>query len=199
MKPNLPNFSELVKICPVQKLWSQHKISHGRRPGLNRAITAEELRVIGQDETPLGILSRTEALKLAEEAGLDLVVVGPNSTPPIAKIIDWGKYNYQKKKKQQQIRQSNLNKQKSDELKRMRFNLKIGAADLEIKLKKVRQFLEEGCKVKLTIVLRGREMEHKELAFQMAEDINTKLGSVVVIQPPRLAGRQINMVIKAGR
>ena len=168
-----------------------------RNPGLNEAIAAKELRVVGNDGASLGVMAKEEALKLAQEADLDLVVVSSNSEPPIAKILDWGKYNYQKKKKQQQAHQAQGSK--SGGFKQMRFGMKIGEYDLDVKLRKVRKFLEEGCKVKLTIILRGREMEHKNLAFEMANKIIGKLDEVgTVDQAPQLSGRQVNMIIKGG-
>ena len=88
-------------------------------------------------------MSRQEALKVAEEAGVDLVEISPNADPPVAKVVDWGKFQYQKMKEQQKNRRSN----KATELKQMRFGLKIGANDLEIKLRKIRGFLSEGHKV----------------------------------------------------
>lgn len=137
-------------------------------------------------------------MRLAREANLDLVIVAAKSNPPIAKIIDWGKYNYQRKKKQQQVRQSNLNK--SGNLKQMRFGMKIGTYDLDVKLRKVSKFLEEGCKVKLIIILRGREMEHKDLAFELANKIINKLESVgTVEQRPQLNGRQVHMLVRGNK
>ena len=142
----------------------------------------------------MGVLPKDEALRAARDADLDLVVVNAKSEPPIAKIIDWGKYSYQKKKKQQQNRQS------KNGLKQMRFNMKIGEYDMDVKLRKVHQFLEEGSKVKLTIVLKGREMEHKDLAFELAQKIIGKLEAVgVVEQTPKLSGRQINMIIRSSK
>lgn len=146
----------------------------------------------------MGILSKNEALEAARRDNLDLVLVAANSEPPTAKIIDWGKYNYQKKKKRQQNRQAHLSK--IGNFKQMRFGMKISDYDLEVKLRKVNKFLEEGCKVRLTIVLRGREMEHKDLAFEMAEGIINKLENVgTVEQKPRLGGRQISMIIRSSK
>jgi len=98
---------------------------------INGQIRANELRVIGESGEQLGILSRQDALKAAEEAGLDLVEISPNAAPPVAKIVDWGKYQYQKMKEAQKSRRNN----KQSELKQMRFGLKIGQGDLEIKLR----------------------------------------------------------------
>ena len=110
-------------------------------------------------------MSRQEALKIAEEAGVDLVEISPNADPPVAKVVDWGKFQYQKMKEQQKNRRSN----KATELKQMRFGLKIGANDLEIKLRKIRGFLSEGHKVKILIFFRGREMAHRELGYVLID------------------------------
>ena len=156
------------------------------------------MRVIGEDGAPLGVLSKEEALQASRQANLDLVLVAAKSDPPTAKIIDWGKYNYQRKKKQQQARQTYVNK--TGNLKQMRFGMKIGDYDLDVKLRKVNKFLEAGCKVKLTIVLRGREMEHKDLAFELANKIVGKLENIGTIeQSPQLNGRQINMIIRSSK
>ena len=146
----------------------------------------------------MGIMSKEEALKVARQDDLDLVLIATKSEPPTAKVVDWGKYNYQRKKKQQQIRQTHLSK--VGNLKQMRFGMKISDYDLDVKLRKVDKFLEEGCKVRLTIILRGREMEHKDLAFELAEKIINKLedaGSVE--QKPQINGRQINMIIRSNK
>ena len=128
---------------------------------VNEAIRAAKLRVIGEDGKQLGILSRTEALSAAETAGMDLVVVSPDADPPVAKIVDWGKYNYQRTKQLQKTRKSS----KALDLKQMRVGLKIGAHDLEVKLRKVTGFLEAGHKVKIAVVYRGRELAHKRFGL----------------------------------
>ena len=102
---------------------------------INEEIRAKELRVIGQSGEQLGIMSAKESLKIAQKAGVDLVEISPNAEPPVAKIIDWGKYQYQKMKEQQK----NKRNAKQVELKQMRFGLKIGAGDLEIKLRKIKK------------------------------------------------------------
>lgn len=133
-------------------------------------------------------------MRLAAEAGLDLVEVAENASPPVAKIVDWGKYNYQKEKKQQKTKK----KSRANELKQMRFGLKIGDHDIDVKLKKVRKFLDQGSKVKLTVVLRGREMAHKDLAFELAKRLTERLGDdIVVDQKASFSGRQLNMVIRS--
>lgn len=139
-------------------------------------------------------MSRQEALKLAEEAGVDLVEISPNADPPVAKIVDWGKFQYQKMKEQQKNRRSN----KATELKQMRFGLKIGANDLEIKLRKIRSFLSEGHKVKILIFFRGREMAHRELGYELIDKVMSHLEDEAILeQKPLMAGKNLSIVIRS--
>ena len=108
-----------------------------------------------------------EALAAAEQHGLDLVEISPDANPPVAKIVDWGKYNYQRTK---QI-QKNKRNTRTFEIKQMRFGLKISEHDMDVKLRKVTGFLDEGHKVKLVIFYRGRELAHKDLGFKLADKI----------------------------
>lgn len=150
--------------------------------------------MIDEDGNQLGVLTRREALQLAEERELDLVEVSPDAKPPVARIVDWGKYNYQRTKQQQKNRKA----AKASELKQMRFGLKIGEHDLMIKLGKVAKFLDDGHKVRLTIVYRGREQAHKEIGFKLAQKVIDDFGeSIAVDQQPQLAGRQLNFVVHA--
>ena len=163
---------------------------------LNGAIQALTLRVIDEDGKQLGVMSRREALDLAEQRELDLVEISADARPPVVKIVDWGKYNYQRTKQLQR----NKKNAKALEVKQMRFGLKIGEHDLQVKLGKVVQFLEAGHKVKLTIVYRGRELAHKELGFQLAEKVIADFGDTVVVdQSPQFAGKQLNLVIRSSR
>jgi translation initiation factor IF-3 len=150
--------------------------------------------VIGGSGEQLGIMSRQDALKLAEEAGVDLVEISPAAEPPVAKIVDWGKYQYQKMKEQQKNRKAS----KQSELKQMRFGLKIGTGDLEIKLRKIRGFLSEGHKVRIQVFYRGREMAHKELGYDMINKIITLLeDDAVMEQQPQMAGRNLSVVVRS--
>jgi translation initiation factor IF-3 len=126
-------------------------------------------------------------LKLAEQHELDLVEISPNANPPVAKIVDWGKYNYQRTKQLQKNKRS----AKSLEMKQIRFGLKISDHDLGVKLKKANDFLETGHKVKLTLFYRGRELAHKELGFKLADKvIELFADKIVVDQQPQIAGKQ---------
>ncbi len=139
-------------------------------------------------------MSRQDALKAAEEAGLDLVEISPNANPAVAKIVDWGKYQYQKMKEAQKSRRNS----KQSELKQMRFGLKIGQGDLEIKLRKIREFLAEGHKVRVQVFYRGREMAHKELGYDLITKIGSLLEEVAVFEhQPQMAGRNLSVVIRS--
>ena len=161
---------------------------------MNGAIQASNLRIIDADGTQVGVVSRSEALQMAADRGLDLVEISPNASPPVAKIIDWGKYNYQKTK---QLQKSKRNA-KSLEVKQMRFGLKISDHDLGVKLKKVTGFLEAGHKVKIVIFYRGRELAHKDIGFTLANKVIEQFGeNIVVEQQPQLAGKQLIFVIRS--
>jgi translation initiation factor IF-3 len=131
---------------------------------------------------------------MAEERGLDLVEISPNADPPVCKIVDWGKYNYQRTK---QLQKSKKNS-KVLEVKQMRFGLKISEHDLGVKLRKVTDFLEAGHKVKITVFYRGRELAHKDLGFKLAEKVIEGFGDRInVDQAPQLAGKQLSFVVRS--
>lgn len=139
-------------------------------------------------------MSKQEALRIAADQGLDLVEISPDASPPVAKIVDWGKFNYQRTKQLQR----NKKVAKALEMKQMRFGLKIGEHDLEIKMNKVKKFLEAGHKVKLTIFYRGRELAHKEIGFKLAEKVIESFGDTIVVdQNPQFAGKQLNFVVRS--
>lgn len=141
-------------------------------------------------------MSLSDALKIAEEAGVDLIEISPNADPPVVKVVDWGKYQYQKMKEQQKNRKH----AKVVDLKQMRMGLKIGANDLEIKLRKIREFLVAGHKVKIMIFFRGREMAHQELGYEMIDKIVSKLeGDAILEQKPQMAGRNLSIVVRSNK
>lgn len=131
---------------------------------------------------------------MARQHGLDLVEVSPGATPPVCRIVDWGKYNYQKTKQQQK----NKKNAKASELKQIRFGLKIGENDLDIKLKKVREFIDNGHKVKVSAFFRGREMAHKDIGFALLDKAIEKLGDDVVVDgKPIMAGRYLSITVRS--
>lgn len=157
-------------------------------------IQAPQLRVIDEDGSQLGVMSKQEALRLAGDRELDLVEISPNANPPVAKIVDWGKFNYQRTKQQQKNRRQT----KALEMKQIRFGLKISDHDLGVKLKKVTDFLEVGHKVKIVIIYRGREMAHKDIGFKLADRVIAEYGErIVVEQSPQLAGKQLSFVVRS--
>ncbi len=150
--------------------------------------------MIDENGNQIGVLSRNEALRLAKEAELDLVEISPDANPPVAKIVDFGKYNYQRTK---QLAKNKRNA-KISELKQIRYGLKISDHDINVKGKKINEFFEDGHKVRLTVVFRGREMAHKELGFTLLTKIINFLGENVVKEhEPLLAGKQLNVVIRS--
>ena len=161
---------------------------------INGEIRASQLRVIGARGEPLGIMSRSAALDVARDAGLDLVEISPNAEPPVAKIVDWGKYQYQKMKEQQRNKKS----ARTSEIKQMRLGLKIGQNDLDIKLRKVRKFLSDGDKVKIQVVFKGREMAHPEIGRNILDKILESLSDVAIAdQKAVMAGRNLSVMIRS--
>lgn len=158
----------------------------------NNEIRVPRVRVIGSDGEMIGVLSRDEALRMAEDEGLDLVEIQPNSDPPVCRIMDFGKFKFEAQKKAAAAKK----KQKIVEIKEVKFRPVTDEGDYAIKLRKMREFLEEGDKVKVNIRFRGREMSHMELGREMANRIETDLGEDIVIESrPRLEGRQMVMMI----
>jgi translation initiation factor IF-3 len=150
------------------------------------------LRVIGPDGAQLGILTRYEAMEKAVEAGMDLVEISPNADPPVVKIMDYGKYLYQKDKQQAQARK----KQKQIQVKEVKFRPGTDDGDYQIKLRKINEFLEEGDKVKVTLRFRGRELAHPELGMELVERIRSELAPITVVEQfPRLEGKMMVMVL----
>ena len=138
-------------------------------------------------------MSSRDAQLMARDAGLDLVEISPNANPPVVKIIDWGKYQYQKMKEQSRAKKN----AKSSELKQIRLGLKIGENDLNIKVRKILELLEGGDRVKIMIVFRGREMAHKEIGTDLMNKIIEKLGPDVVVDgKSQMSGRNLTFMVR---
>jgi len=163
------------------------------RTRINGDIRHPEVRVISADGAQLGIMSSRDAQLMARDAGLDLVEISPNANPPVVKIIDWGKYQYQKMKEQARAKKN----AKSSELKQIRLGLKIGENDLNIKVRKTLELLEDGDRVKIMIVFRGREMAHKEIGTELMNRIIEKLGDQVVVDgKAQMSGRNLTFMVR---
>lgn len=163
------------------------------RTRINGDIRHPEVRVISADGAQLGIMSSRDAQLMARDAGLDLVEISPNANPPVVKIIDWGKYQYQKMKEQSRAKKN----AKSSELKQIRLGLKIGENDLNIKVRKTLELLEGGDRVKIMIVFRGREMAHKEIGTDLMNKIVEKLGPDVIVDgKSQMSGRNLTFMVR---
>ncbi|HEX6978678.1 MAG TPA: translation initiation factor IF-3 [Alphaproteobacteria bacterium] len=161
-------------------------------PRVNDQIEAGQIRLIDQNGEMVGIVSLHQGLQMAYEAGLDLVEISPNATPPVCKLLDLGKYKYEQQKKQNEARK----KQKVIEIKEIKMRPGIDDHDYEVKKRAMIRFLEEGDKVKITLRFRGREMVHQELGFRLLERVRTDLGDLAKVEvTPRMEGRQMTMVV----
>ena len=155
---------------------------------INDQITTDPIRVIDNEGNMLGILSLKEGIEKAEEVGLDLVEVSPNAKPPVCKIIEYGKFKYAAQKKAAEARK----KQKTVEVKEIKFRPNIDTNDYEIKMRSVRKFIGGGDKVKITMRFRGREMTHQDIGVKVLRRIREDLDTLVKIEQfPKLEGRQM--------
>ena len=158
----------------------------------NEQIRDREIRLIGENGEQLGIMSAREAMKLAEEAELDLVKIAPTAKPPVCKIIDYGKYRYEMARKEKEAKK----KQKVVEVKEIRMSPNIDTNDLNTKMNAAKKFLDKGNKVKVTLRFRGREMAHMQSSRHILDDFAESLAEVAVIEKaPKIEGRSISMVL----
>lgn len=163
---------------------------------INDKITADEIRVIDENGEMQGVMSVTDAIKLAEEVGLDVVEVSPNAKPPVCKILDYGKYKYQQQKKANEARK----KQKTIDVKEIKIRPTIGDHDYDVKLRNARRFLEDENKVKVTLRFRGREIAHKEQALAVLHRFRDDLADLSKVdQEAKMEGRQAIMVLSADK
>ncbi len=164
--------------------------SHEHR--INEEITAPKLRVFGADQQDSEIMSRSQALIMAEDAGLDLVEIAPKAEPPVCRVMDYGKFLFEQKKKKSAANK----KQKQVQIKEIKFRPGTGEGDYQIKLRNLIKFLGQGNKTKITIRYRGREMAHREIGMEMLQRIEKDLEQHgKVEQFPKMEGRQMVMVV----
>ncbi len=154
------------------------------------------MRLIGADGSQVGIVSSIEALRKAEEAGLDLVEISPQAVPPVCRIMDFGKYQYEESKRRHAARR----KQKQIQVKEVKFRPGTDIGDYQTKLRSLMRFLESGDKAKITLRFRGREMAHQELGMEMLKRIENDLRDYGTVEAhPRLEGRQMVMILAPGK
>ncbi len=161
-------------------------------PRSNREIRIPKIQLIDEEGQNLGVMPTDQALKMAEEAGLDLVEISPNAEPPVCKILDLGKRKYSTQKKAAEARK----KQKIVEVKEIKMRPNIDTHDYEVKMKAISRFFEEGDKVKVTLKFRGREMAHQELGMKLLQQVKEDTVAIAKVEAePKLEGRQMMMVL----
>jgi translation initiation factor IF-3 len=161
-------------------------------PRVNREIESPTVQLITDSGDNRGVVNIDEAIALAEATGLDLVEISPNSSPPVVKILDFGKYKYQAQKKAAEARK----KQKTIEIKEIKMRPNIDTHDYDVKMRAIRRFFEEGDKVKVTLRFRGREMAHQELGMRLLDRVRDELDEHAKVEAePKLEGRQMIMVL----
>nr|WP_194246379.1 translation initiation factor IF-3 [Martelella limonii] len=161
-------------------------------PRANRDIRIREIQLIDEDGENKGVVLTEDALRMAEEAGLDLVEIAPNSTPPVCKILDLGKLKYANQKRAAEARK----KQKIVEVKEIKMRPNIDTHDYQVKMKAMNKFFEEGDKVKVTLRFRGREMAHQELGMKLLSQVKEDTAEIAKVEAePKLEGRQMLMVL----
>jgi translation initiation factor IF-3 len=159
---------------------------------MNEDIRVPEVRLIDQTGQNVGVVSTADALIRATEAGLDLVEISPDANPPVAKILDFGKYKYQEQKKAAEARK----KQKIVEIKEIKMRPSIDDHDYDVKMRSIRRFFGEGDKVKVTLRFRGRELSHQELGWQVLQRVKADTEQLAKVESePRMEGRQMVMVL----
>ena len=167
-------------------------IAQDKTQRVNEEITALEIRLVGVEGEQLGIFSARQALQMAEEAGVDLVEIAPMATPPVCRLMDFGKFKYQEAKRLAEAKK----KQKVVEVKEIKFRPGTDENDYQIKLRNTIKFLQDGDKAKITLRFRGREMAHQEIGMRVLERIKLDLDQhALVEQFPKMEGRQLIMVL----
>lgn len=163
---------------------------------INEQIRDKEVRVIGEDGEQLGIMSAKEALKLAKEAELDLIKIAPTAKPPVCKIVDYGKYRYEQMRKEKEAKK----KQKTIDIKEIRFSPNIDTNDLKTKMNQARKFLSKGDKVKVSIRFRGRELAHMEIGTEILNNFAAQMEDVAIVEKPaKVEGRSMVMFLAEKR
>jgi len=161
-------------------------------PRINQEIRSRDVQLIDDTGANRGITPTHEAIAIAQAAGLDLVEISPNTTPPICKILDYGKYKYQAQKKAAEARK----KQKTVEVKEIKLRPGIDTHDYDVKMRSMRRFFEEGDKVKVTLRFRGREMAHQDLGYKLLDRVKEDTATIAKVElSPMSEGRQIVMIL----
>jgi translation initiation factor IF-3 len=180
------------EIRPIRRPFRSQALPTKEGPRLNRDIRVREVQLIDAEGKNRGVTPTFEAMQLAEEAGLDLVEIVPTATPPVCKILDYGRFRYTEQKKANEARK----KQKVIEIKEIKLRPGIDKHDYDVKMKSVREFFAEGDKVKITLRYRGREMAHQDIGIRLLDKVKADVADIAKVESePLLEGRQMIMVL----
>jgi translation initiation factor IF-3 len=172
--------------------WEESAIAAPKRNRINREILVPDIRLIGEDGNQIGVVRTREAIEMAEEAGLDLVEIQPTAEPPVCRLMDYGRFRFDQKKKLNEAKK----KQKQVQIKEIKFRPGTDEGDYQVKLRNLTRFLNEGDKAKVTMRFRGREHAHRELGLELLKRVETDLADVSTVeQQPQMEGRQMVMVL----
>lgn len=173
-----------IHTSEVMTVAKDHKI--------NDAIRVRQVRLIDDEGGQVGIIDTRDAIRMAQEKNLDLVMVSPNTVPPVCRLLDYGKFRFEAQQQEKEARK----RARSQEVKSIKLRVKIGDGDFETKLNHVKRFLKDGHKVKITIMFRGRERTHPELGEKLLARATEVLGEYAIVEsPPLLAGMDMNMLV----
>ena len=185
-----------MRISTIATEFRDRRQREERKHRLNREITATEVRITGPENEPLGVVSLTEALRMAGEYDVDLVEIAPMATPPVCRLMDYGKFKYQEQKKAAEAK----SKQKVIDVKEIKFRPGTDDGDYNIKMRNIKRFLDDGDKCKITLRFRGREITHQELGMALLQRIKDELADLIIVEQfPKLEGRQMVMMIAPGK
>lgn len=187
-----PPRKTIQRTCPIARRPHNAPPQRDTGPRVNDRVRATEIRLIGAEGENVGVVSPLEGMRLADEAGLDLVEISPNALPPVCKIMDFGKFKYEQQKRESEARK----KQKIIEIKEVKFRPNTDTHDYSVKMRNVFKFLENGDKVKVTLRFRGREMAHQNLGRELLERVAEDTKEVGKVENfPKMEGRQMIMLI----
>jgi len=167
-----------------------------RKHRINNEITAKEVRVVDSDGGMLGIMNIKDALKLAEEREIDLVEIAPQANPPVCKLIDYGKFSYELQKKEKQIKKNST----ASQMKEIRFKSRTASHDFNFKLKHARAFIEEGSKVKASVIFRGREIVHTDIGKELLEKFIEEMSDIAKVDSPlKFEGKNLSVILSPAK
>jgi len=188
--------ADIVKDWAIATEIRDRRQREERKHRLNREIMAPEVRLSGIENEPLGVVSLMEALRLAGELDVDLVEIAATATPPVCRLMDYGKFKYQEQKKAAEAK----SKQKVIEVKEIKFRPGTDDGDYNIKVRNIKRFLDDGDKCKITLRFRGREITHQEIGLALLQRIREELADLILVEQfPKLEGRQMVMMIAPGK